>query len=226
MKRIMIVSMVVGLLFASAMYGHAASLTKTQGTSLLTLQTVGSGEVVLGSATDVSTKLAATVYVHVGRTATTALTNGVKIRIEGSSKSSLDGHWYPLAEFITGTAASTTTATLTTGTTAGATTLPMTTTAGIVIGDKVYIREAGGETNSEFGRVKTVNTNTSVVIEDGTLFNHTITTTLVWSQAEMFTAQLDLTAVGRIRIVADAAYALSGQTTVVEAHMVTGDSIQ
>jgi len=202
-----------------------ASLIKTQGTSLLTLQTLASAAVVLGTATDVSTKLAATVFIHVGRTVATALSNGVKIRIEASSKSSLNGHWYSLAEFITGIAASTTTAALTTGTTAGDIILPMTTTAGIVIGDKVYIREAGGETNSEFGRVKTVTASTSVTIEDGTLFNHTITTTLVWSQAEFFSAQLDLTAIGRIRVVADAAYALSGQTTVVEAFMVTGDSI-
>lgn len=202
-----------------------ATLSKTQGTSLLSLQTCASGAVVLGTAADVSTKLAATVFVHVGRTATTALTNGAKIRVEASSKSSLDGHWFPLAEFITGVAASTTTATLTTGTTAGDTVLPMTTTAGIVIGDLVYIREAGGETNSEFGRVKTVTTNTSVTIEDGTLFNHTVTTTLVWSKAEFFVAQLDLTAIGRIRVVVDCAYALSGQTIVAEAFMVTGDSI-
>lgn len=202
-----------------------ATISKTQGTSLISLQTLATAAVIVGSAQDVSTKLAATVFIHVGRTATTALTNGVKIRVEASAKSSLNGFWFPLAEFITAVTASTTTATLTTGTTAGDTTLPMTATAGIVIGDLVYIREAGGETNSEFGRVKTVNTNTSVVIEEGTLYNHTVTTSLVWSKAEFFAVQLDLTAIGRIRVVADAAYAASGQTTVVEAFMVTGDSI-
>lgn len=202
-----------------------ASLSKTQGTSLLSLQTLASAAVILGSPADVSTKFAATVFIHVGRTVTTALTNGVKIRIEGSSKSSGDGYWFPLGEFITGITASTTTATLTTGTTAGDIILPMTATAGIVIGDRVYIREAGGETNSEFGRVKLVTTNTSITIEDGTLFNHTVTSTLVWSKAEFFIAQIDLTAIGRLRVVADAAYAVSGQTVVVEAHMVTADSI-
>ena len=202
-----------------------AAIAKTQGTSLLALQTLASAAVVLGAAVDVSTKLAATVFIHVGRTIATALTNGVKVRIEASAKGSLDGFWFSLAEFVTGVAASTTTATLTTGTVAGDIILPMTATAGIVIGDKVYIREAGGETNSEFGRVKAVSANVSATIEDGTLFNHTITTTLVWSQAEFFAAQLDLTAIGRIRVVADAAYAVSGQTTVVEAFMVTGDAI-
>lgn len=202
-----------------------ATITKTQGTSLISLQTLASGAVVLGAAQDVSTKLAATIFIHHGRTIATALTNGVKFRIEGSAKSTLDGFWFTLAEFVTALTVSTTTATLTTGTTAADTTLPMTSTAGIVIGDIVYIREAGAETNSEFGRVKTVNANTSVVIEDGTLYNHTVTSTLVWSKAEFFTAQIDLTAIGRIRVVADAAYALSGQTTVVEAFMVTGDSI-
>ena len=202
-----------------------AVINKTQGTSLIALQTLASAAVVLGAAQDVTTKLAATVFIHVGRTIATALTNGVKIRIEASAKGALDGFWFSVAEFLTGVAVSTTTAVLTTGTTAGAIVLPMTTTAGIVIGDLVYIREAGGEVNSEFGRVKTVTANTSVTIEDGTLFNHTITTTLVWSKADFFVAQLDLTAIGRIRVVADAAYALSGQTVVVEAFMVTGDNI-
>lgn len=201
-----------------------AAPSKTQGTSLISLQTLASAAVILGSPVDVSTKIGATVFIHHGRTIATALTNGVKYRIEASAKSSLDGYWFSLAEFISNVTVSTTTATLTTGTTAGTTTLPMTTTTGIVIGDKVYIREAGGETNSEFGRVKLVTASTSIDIEDGTLFNHTITTTKVWSQAEFFVAQLDLTSIGRIRVVADAAYALSGQTTVVEAYMNTFDS--
>lgn len=202
-----------------------ASLVKTAGRSLFSLATVASGAVGLGASTNVLTELGATIYIHIGRTITTALTNGVKIRIEASAKATLDGFWFPLAEFTSGVAASTTTATLTTGTTAGTATLPMTTTAGIVIGDKVYIQEAGGQTNSEFGRVITVNANTSIVIEDGTLFNHTVTTTKIWSQAEFFVAQLDLTSVSRLRVVIDCASALSGQTIVAEAWMVTGDSI-
>jgi len=202
-----------------------ATIAKTQGTSLISLQTLASAAVILGAAQDVTTKLAATVFIHVGRTIATALTNGVKVRIEASAKGSLDGYWFTLAEFVTAVLASTTTATLTTGTTVGDIVLPMTATAGILIGDLVYIREAGGETNSEFGRVKLVTANTSVTIEDGTLFNHTVTTTGVWSKAEFFAAQLDLTGIGRIRVVADAAYAVSGQTVVVEALMVTGDSI-
>jgi len=206
-----------------------AIISKTQGTQIFGSggfpSSVASAAVGLGAAQDVSTKLAATVFIHIGRTIATALTNGVKVRVEGSAKSSLDGFWFPLAEFITGVAVSSTTATLTTGTTAGDTTMPMTATAGIVIGDKVYIREAGAETNSEFGRVKTVNSNTSIVLEDGTLYNHTVTTTKIWSQAEFFTCQLDLTSIGRIRVVIDCAYAISGQTIVADAWMVTGDSI-
>lgn len=202
-----------------------AAIAKTQGTSLVSLQTLASAAVVLGAAQDVSTKLAATVFIHIGRTIATALTNGVKARIEASAKGSLDGYWFTLAEFITALTVSSTTATLTTGTNAGDTVMPMTATAGIVIGDKVYIREAGAETNSEFGRVKLVTANTSITLEDGALFAHTVTTTKIWSQAEFFSVQLDLTAVGRLRVVFDAAYALSGQTVAVEAFMVTGDSI-
>lgn len=198
---------------------------KTQGTSLFALATVASATVGLGAAIDVTTKFMATIFIHVGRTVATALSNGVKVRIEGSAKGSLDGFWFPLAEFVTAVTVSTTTANLTTATVAGDTVIPMTATTGIVIGDRVYIREAGAEVNSEFARVRLVTTNTSITVEDGLLFAHTVTTSRIWSQAEFFIAQLDLSSIGRIRVVIDCASALSGQTIVAEAFMVTEDSI-
>jgi hypothetical protein len=75
--------------------------------------------------------------------------------------------------------------------------------------------------NSEFARIKSVSTNASVSIIDG--LTNTQTGSTIYNQGEMFTAQLDLTAVGRIRLVADASS--TGKTIVVEAFMVTGDTI-
>lgn len=196
-----------------------ATITKTQGTSLLTLQSVASNSVVISSAQDVSTKLAATVFIHFGRRATTALTEGMEFRIEGSSKSSGDGHWYPLATFKTAVAAAESEAV--SGTvSSGTNIITVASTTNLVAGDLIYI-DNGTIANSEWGRIKSISTNTSVTIEDNLVNAQTGAT--IYDQAEMFAAQLDLTAVGRIRLVADGRN--TGQAVAVEADMVTGDSI-
>src|SRR5688572_21859474 len=78
---------------------------KTQGTSVLSLQSVAASSVLISSPVDVSDKLAATVFIHFGRRAATAAGAGVVLRVEASSKSSGDGHWYPLAQIATAFAA-------------------------------------------------------------------------------------------------------------------------
>jgi hypothetical protein len=201
-----------------------ATPNKTAANSLVAIQTLASGAVVKSSAINVAGKFGMAVGVHLGRTATTALTNPVKVRFEFSTEDSLDSNWYPIGDLISDTLASTTTATLTTATTAGTATLPMTATAGILIGDGVLIYDATIG-NSEWGRVITVNTNTSVVIEDNTLRNHAITTTQVWSKANIWSFVIDVSRYTRVRCVFDAAYALSGQTVVCEARYTLLDSI-
>lgn len=196
-----------------------ATITKTVGTSLLSLQSVASNTVVISSAQDVSTKLAATVFIHFGRRATTALTEGMEFRIEGSSKSSGDGHWYPLATFKTAIAAAESEAV--SGTvSSGTNVITVASTTNLTVGDLIYI-DNGTIGNSEWGRIKSVSTNTSVTIEDNLVNAQTGAT--IYDQAEFYVAQLDLTAVGRIRLVANGCN--TGQAVAVEAHMVTGDSI-
>jgi hypothetical protein len=196
-----------------------ATITKTQGTSLLSLASIASNTVSVGSAVDVSTKLAATVFIHFGRRAATALTEGMEFRIEASAKSSGDGFWWPLAAFKT--AIATSEAEAVSGTvTAGTNIITVASTANLVAGDLIYI-DNGTIGNSEWGRIKSISSNTSVTIEDNLLNAQTGAT--IYDQAEYFVAQLDLTAIGRIRIVADGRN--TGQAVAAEAFMVTGDSI-
>lgn len=196
-----------------------ATITKTQGTSLLTLQSLASNSVVISSVQDVSTKLAATIFMHFGRRATTALTEGLEFRIEGSSKSSADGHWFPLATFKTQIATSETEAV--SGTVnAGTNVITVASTTNLTAGDIVYI-DNGTIANSEWGRVKSISANTSITIEDNLV--NAQTSSNIYDQAEMFVAQIDLTAIGRIRVVADGRN--TGQAVAVEVYMVTGDSI-
>jgi len=196
-----------------------ATITKTQGTSLISLQSVASNTVVISSPQDVSSKLAATVFIHFGRRATTALTNGAIFRVEGSSKSSADGHWYPLATFQTQIATAESEAV--SGTvSSGTNVITVASTTNLVAGDTIFI-DNGTIGNSEWGRIKSIVTNTSVTIEDNLVNAQTGAT--IYDQAEWFVAQLDLTSIGRIRLVADCSG--TGQAVAVEAHMVTGDSI-
>lgn len=196
-----------------------ATITKTVGTSLLSLQSVASNTVVISSAQDVSTKLAATVFIHFGRRATTALTAGMTFRVEASSQSSGDGHWYPVASFLTAIAASESEAV--SGTvSSGTNVITVASTTNLTVGDLIYI-DNGTIGNSEWGRIKAVSTNTSVTIEDNLVNAQTGAT--IYDRAEMFVAQIDLTAISRIRLVADGSN--TGQAVAVEAHMITADSI-
>jgi hypothetical protein len=196
-----------------------ATITKTQGTSLLSLQSLASNSVVISSATDVSTKLAGSVFMHFGRRATNALNEGLEFRVEASAKSSGDGFWFPLAIFKTSVIAAESEAV--SGTvSSGTNVITVASTSGLVAGDVIYI-DNGTIGNSEWGRIKSISSNTSVTIEDNLVNAQTGAT--IYDQAEMFAAQLDLTAVGRIRLVADGRN--TGYAVAVQAYMVTGDSI-
>jgi hypothetical protein len=196
-----------------------ATITKTAATSLLSLQSVASNSVVISSAQDVSTKLAATVFIHFGRRAATALTEGMEFRVEASSKASGDGHWYPLAVFKTQVTAAESEAV--SGTVnSGTNVITVASTTNLAVGDIIFI-DNGTIGNSEWGRIKAVSTNTSVTTEDNLV--NAQTGAMIYDQAEMFVAQLDLTAVSRIRLVANGAN--TGQAVAVESHLVTGDSI-
>ena len=196
-----------------------ATITKTVGAALLSLQSIASNTVVISSAQDVSTKLSATVLIHFGRRATTALTEGMEFRVEASGKSTGDGHWFPLAVFKTATATAETEAV--TGTVAaGATVITVASTTNLTVADMIYIDNTT-IANSEWGYIKAVSANTSVTIEDALVNAQTGST--LYDQAEVFVAQLDLTAVTRLRLVANGDN--TGQAVAVEAWLVTGDSI-
>lgn len=196
-----------------------AAPSKTAAISLLALQSLASNSVVISSAQDVSTKFEATVFIHFGRRATTALTEGVKFRVEGSPKTSGDGHWYPLAQFMSDIATSETEAV--SGTVnAGTNVITVASTTNLTVADIIYI-DNGTIANSEWGYIKSVSANVSVTIEDNLVNAQTGAT--IFDQAQLFVATVPLGSIMRLRLVADADN--SGQAVAVEATMVTLDSI-
>ncbi len=207
-----------------------ATISKTAGTALLTVQSVASNTTVISSILDVSTKLAAFIGIHFGRRSDTALTEGVQIRVEASALSSGDGQWYVVGgPFITQKEAVTHRA-ITTSSASGQNVLTMTTTSPITadyanatapIGNKIYIDNTTIG-NSEFHTVKAVSANASVTIEDN-LVNTQGTSSNVYPSAEFFSCSVDCTDKVRLRVVVAANN--TGVACAVDAYAVTGDSI-
>lgn len=198
-----------------------ATYSKTQGTSVLSLQSVASGAVLISSAQDVSTKIAASLFIHFGRRATTALTVGCSIRIEASSKSSGDGHWYPLFVYVTDIATAETEAA--TGTNnAGQNVITVASTSNLAAGDIVYI-DNSTIGNSEWHRIKSIVTNTSVTFEDNLANAQNSGAATLYDQGQIFrVVDINCRAIGRLRVVVDNTG--TGQAIAVEVHMVTADS--
>lgn len=192
---------------------------KTLQTNPISLQQISSGDVIISSAVDVSSYFAAIFYIHFGRAATTGLTVGVNFRIEGSPKTSGDGHWFPLAQFLTDVAAAESEAV--SGTvSSGTNVITVASTTNLVAGDNVLLLN-GTVANSEWGRVKSISSNTSITIEDNLVNAQTGGT--IYDQAQFFVANVDLSGVNRIRVVVDNKG--SGQAVVAEVELVTLDAI-
>lgn len=200
-----------------------ATPSKTQATSLVALQSLASGSVLVSNVVDVSTKFAGMAYVHFGRRATTALTAGCSFRIEASAKSSGDGFWFPLYTWSSQVAAALS-MTVTGTNNAGQNVLQATTTPAYVAGDLIYIDNTT-IANSEFQRIKVVTTNTSVTLEDNLTNAQNNPAATTFNKAEWWGVPLDLSGVGRVRLVVDAASGPTGQNVAVEAFLTTLDSV-
>lgn len=197
------------------------TINKTVGTSLVAWADVATANVSVGTALDVSTKLAATVFAQLGRRSGTAFTAGwPNIRIEASAKSSGNDAWVPIATFQPAVGASIANTTLNGAVSAGASSFVVTSGTNIAAGDVLFLK---GDTDAgnELVRVKSVS-GTTVTPEENVTNAHASGNALT-DQAESYVAQLDLTAISRLRAVVDNAG--SGQTIAAQVLCVTGDSL-
>jgi hypothetical protein len=201
-----------------------STATKTQGGVLLAHTQQASGAVTVGSAVDVSAKFAAKVFVKMGRTVATALGNEVAFRLEASAKASGNDEWYPIYEWTSATGKTACNATTLNGaTTAGNATSVLASGTGFTAGDKLYFRETGTPGNSEWSRVQSI-ASATVTFEEVQTRNHTSGIT-VTDYAELFSLDVDCSAIGRLRLVVDSASNATGQVVDVIAWIITLDSI-
>lgn len=180
-----------------------AAFTKTVRTDLITLQEVANNTVVIGTGFSLDTHLGGIVHVRFGRLSTTTGGAGVNIRIESSmSAAGSVNTWFPLAVFTTNFATASSQA-VTTSSASGQKVISMTATAGMNVGDLVYIDNTTTG-NSEWARVKLVTTNTSITIEDN-LANTQGTSSVVYDSAEIFPPVIIPEACRYVRAVVDGA---------------------
>ncbi len=196
-----------------------ATFTKTVQADLLSLQSVAASSVAVGTAFDMSTKLGGLIHVRFGRRSATAAGAGVNIRLESSMASSGNNTWFPFAlmtsafaaceaEAVSGTVA------------AAATVITVASTTNLAAGDVIYI-DNGTIANSEWARIKSIVTNTSVTIEDGLVNAQTGAT--IYDLAEIYSPIAIPEGAVRIRAVADGS--LFTQAFAIQVSLMTLDSL-
>jgi hypothetical protein len=177
---------------------------------------------VVGSALDVSTKLALTLALFHASVEAMANTNPGKFLVQVSGATSGNEDWVTVAEFDA-TISTADTEAMTASEPQGETALAVAATAGFASEDKLYIQDSSVVADGEWGLCREIVTNTTIDLVDG-LTNAKDNADVIWNDADIWTCQLDLTAVGRVRVV----FQSEGATSVnchIKAMAIYGDSI-
>lgn len=175
------------------------SFTKSRQTALAAIQSVSASSVLISSEFDMSAKMGGNLQIRFGRTSATAAGAGVNIRCELSSESSGNNSWFPFAIIPTAFAACEAEA-LTGTVNSGQNVLTLASTTNLTIGDLIFIKNSTFA-NSEWGRIKSISTNTSVTLEDNLINAQTSST--IYDTAEIFPIINIPESAMRIRVVAD-----------------------
>lgn len=199
-----------------------ATISKTQGTTILTHQAVTHPGTAVGADQSVTTKLSATIVMFHASVENTENTNPGSFSIQVSASGSGDEDWVTMAEF-TATIDAADTEALTATEPAGEKVLTVSSTTGFAATDQIYIIDSGTLADSEWGKLEKIVVTMSLDLIDG-LTTGKDSSDAVWSEAEIFVAQLDLSAVGRLRVIFQHE-GTTGANVHVKAIMVTGDSI-
>jgi hypothetical protein len=178
---------------------------------------------VVGSALDVSTKFAMTLALFHASVEAAANTNPGKFLVQVSGAASGNEDWAAIAEFdatISTADSEGINATEPVGETALAVDAA---TAGFVANDILYIQDTTVVADGEWARCREIVTNTTIDLVDG-LTNAKDNADVIWNDADIWTCQLDLTAVGRVRVVFQHEGA-AGANCHIKAMAIYGDSI-
>lgn len=177
---------------------------------------------VVGSALDVSTKLAMTLALFHASVEAAANTNPGRFLVQASGAASGNEDWATVAEFDA-TISTADTEAMTATESIGETALAVAATAGFVANDILYIQDTTVVADGEWARCREIVTNTTIDLVDG-LTNEKDSADVIWNDADIWTCQLDLTAVARVRVVFQHEGA-AGVNCHIKAMAIYGDSI-
>lgn len=194
------------------------TFAKTKQTALAAIQSVSASTVLISSEFDMSTKLGGNLQIRFGRTSATAAGAGVNIRCESSSETSGNNSWFPFAIIPTAFAACESEA-LTGTVSSGQKVLTLASTTNLTAGDLIFIKNSTFA-NSEWARIKSIVSNTSVTIEDNLVNAQTSST--IYDSAEIFPIINIPESAMRIRVVFDGS--LFTQAFAVHCGLITIDS--
>lgn len=198
-----------------------ATLSKSY-TVALAHQVVTHPATVVGSALDVSTKLGLTLALFHASVEAVANTNPGKFLVQISGAASGNEVWVTIREYDA-TISTADTEAMTAIEPIGEKALAVALTAGFVANDILYIQDVGVVTDGEWGRCREIVTDTTIDLIDG-LTNAKDNADIIWNDADVFTCQLDLTSVGRVRVVFQHEGA-AGANCHIKAMAIYGDSI-
>ncbi len=198
-----------------------AALSKTQDITVLAHQAITHPATVVGTAQDVTTKFSATIYLYHASIEATANTNPGKFLVQTTPSATGNDGWATVYEFDA-TISTADTEAMTATEPVGETVLAVAATAGFVAYDKLYIQHST-LANSEWRICKEIVTDTSIDIVDG-LTNEQTSSSVIWNDADLWVCALDLTSVGRVRVLFMHEGA-TGANCHIMSLMSTGDSI-
>ena len=198
-----------------------ANITKSYAVALVH-QAVTHPATVVGSALDVSTKLGMTLLLFHASVEAAANTNPGKFLVQVSGAASGNEDWQTITEFDA-TISTADTEAMTATEPVGEKALAVAATAGFVANDLLYIQDAGVVADGEWARCREIATNAFIHLVDG-LTNAKDSSDVIWNDADLFSCQLDLTSIARVRVVFQ-----SGGSTSANCHIkgmaIYGDSI-
>ena len=172
--------------------------TQSATQNLLTHQEITHPANVVGTAIDCTTWLSAQITAWLANIETTANATGVAFIIQGSIETS-GNDWIDLVRF-TGSITAAETEVLTATEPIAETVLAMASTTNLVVGDLVYVKDDTGVSESEWGEIVAVVTNTSIALMDG-LIVEKVANDDVYDQAQRFSALVLCDGLKRIRAV-------------------------
>ena len=198
-----------------------ATISKSYAVAL-SHQAVTHPATVVGSVLDVSIKLGMTLLLFHASVEAAANTNPGKFLVQISGAESGNEDWQTIQQFDA-TVSTADTEAMTATEPIGETALAVAATAGFVANDILYIQDAGVVADSEWARCREIVTDTTIDLVDG-LTNAKDSSDVIWNDADIFSCSLDLTSVGRVRVVFQHEGA-AGANCHIKAMAIYGDSI-